>query len=100
VFYNAPTVILLSGDESKPGAIVDCAAAAQNMLVEAESLEIGSCWVGFIAYFLNRAENKEFLKELGIPEGFKQFHSVALGYKKLKPANAPTRRENIVNYIR
>ncbi len=100
VFYNAPTVILVSGDESNNYASVDCAAAVENMLIAAESLEIGSCWVGFIAYLLNSEEGKEFVKELGIPEGFKQIHSVAFGYKKFNLTKAPARKENTVNYIK
>lgn len=100
VFYNAPTVILISGDESNQMSAVDCAAATENMLLAAESLGIGSCWVGFVAYLLNNEEGKEYLKKLGIPEGYKQIHSVALGYKKVNITNAPARRENTVNYIK
>lgn len=100
VFYNAPTVIFLSGDAAKPSAAVDCAAAVQNMLIQAESLDLGSCWVGFIAFLLNSAEGKDYLKELGIPDGYKQIHSVALGYKKSKAAAAPERKQNMINYVR
>jgi nitroreductase len=100
VFYNAPTVILVSGDETKHSAAVDCAAAVENMLIAAEAQDIGSCWVGFIAYLLNSEKGKEYTKELGIPEGYKQIHSVALGYKKVNRTIAPARKENTVNYIR
>jgi len=100
VFYNAPTVVLVSGDVTNNSAPVDCAAAVENMLIAAESLEIGSCWVGFIAYLLNSEEGAEFLKELEIPAGFKQIHSFCLGYKKIEITNAPTRKENTVNYIK
>ena len=100
VFYKSPTVILVSGDENNQYASVDCAAAVENMLIAAESLGIGSCWVGFIAYLLNSDEGKEFIKELGIPQGFKQIHSVCLGYKKNKSTNAPSRKINTVNYIK
>lgn len=100
VFYNAPTVILVSGDENNKMADVDCAAATENMLLAAESLGIGSCWVGFIAYLLNSESGKEYLKKLGIPEGYKQIHSVALGYKRVNVTNAPARKENTVNYIK
>jgi nitroreductase len=100
VFYNAPAVVLVSGDENNNYASVDCAAAVENMLVAAESLEIGSCWIGLIAYLLNSEEGTEFVKELGIPEGFKQIHAVSLGHKKIKVTNAPSRKENTVNYIK
>jgi nitroreductase len=100
VFYNSPTVVLVSGDENNQYAAIDCAAAVENMLIAAESLEIGSCWIGLIAYLLNSEEGAEFVKELGIPQGFKQIHAVCLGYKKNKSANAPSRKENTVNYIK
>lgn len=100
VFYNSPTVILVSGDENNYYATVDCAIATENMLLAAESLKVGSCWIGFIAYLLNSEEGTAYIKELGIPEGFKQFHAVALGYKRINVTNAPTRKENTVNYIK
>lgn len=103
VFYNAPTVILLSGDETNHTAAIDCAAAAQNMLLQAESLGIGSCWIGFIAYLLNKDEGKEYMKKLETPEGYKQIHAVALGYRKLntpRALRAPARKENSINYVR
>ena len=100
VFYNSPTVIFISGDKQNSSAAVDCAAALENMLIAAESLKIGSCWVGFIAFLLNNEEGKGFMKELGIPEGYREIHSVALGYKKVNSTNAPARKENIVNYIK
>lgn len=100
VFYNAPTVILVSGDENNNYASIDCAAAVENMLIASESLEIGSCWVGFIAYLLNSDEGKELAQKLDIPKGYKQIHSVCLGYKRLNLSNGPKRKENTVNYIR
>lgn len=100
VFYNSPTVILISGDASNNYAAVDCAAATENMLIAAEAMGIGSCWIGFIAYLLNSEEGKEYIKELGIPEGYKQIHAIALGYKKFNLTKAPERKEGTVNYVR
>ena len=100
VFYNAPTVVLVSGDKNNEFASVDCAAAVENMLVAAQSLDIGSCWVGLIAYLLNSNEGIEWAKELGIPDGFKQIHAICLGYKKIEVTNAPKRKENTVNYLK
>jgi nitroreductase len=100
VFYNAPTVILISGDKNNNCADVDCAAATENIMIAAESLEIGSCWIGFIAYLLNSEAGSHYVKELGIPEGYRQIHAVALGYKGSNRFTAPARKENTVNYIR
>ena len=100
VFYNAPTVVIVSGDENMRSAPVDCAAAVENMLIAAESLSVGSCWIGLITYLLNSEKGEDFIKELQIPKGYKQIHAVALGYKKSRSATAPERKENTVNYIR
>lgn len=100
IFYNAPTVILVSGDENGVLPLIDCSAATQNMLISAESLDIGSCWVGFAA-FAFAGENGDALKaELQIPKDFKPHFAVALGYKKLPDGNAPKRKENNVTYVR
>lgn len=100
VFYNSPTVILVSGEIDNRYAAIDCAAAVENMLIAGEALGIGSCWIGFIEYLLNSEEGEEFIKELRIPEGFRQIHAIALGYKKNNLANAPARRENTITYIK
>ena len=49
-FYHAPTAIIISGEEKAMMPEVDCAAATENMLIAAESIGVGSCWVGFIGF--------------------------------------------------
>lgn len=100
VFYNAPTVVLVYGDQNNKSASVDCAAAVENMLIAAESLEVGSCWIGLIALVLNSEAGVAFIKELGIPEGFRHMHAISFGYKKIKVTNAPARKEGTVNYVK
>ena len=97
VFYHAPTVIVVSGEQDansilKP--IVDCSAAIQNMLLAATSLGVGSCWIGLTAFFF---ANREKVRELGIPEGCVPYYSVTLGYPDPTfTPGAPRRKENSV----
>jgi nitroreductase len=100
VFHHAPTVIIISGDKSNQSAAVDCAAAVQNMMIQAESLGIGSCWIGLIAHLLNSDAGKGYLKQLLIPDGYKQIHAITLGYKASAAPSAPKRKQNIISYIR
>jgi nitroreductase len=44
IFFGAPLLIFISGVKS-PYAIHDCSMAAQNMMLTACSLGIGSCWM-------------------------------------------------------
>lgn len=99
-FYEAPTVIIVSGEKEAMLPATDCAAATQNMLIAAQSLGIGSCWVGFVSFALRGEKGKEYGKRLALPEGYKPYHAVALGYKKIENVQAPARRANTVSYIR
>lgn len=100
IFYNAPTVVIVSGDEKSLMPGTDCAAATQNMLIAAESIGIGACWVGMVGMAFSGENGKNFIEELGIPAGVKPYYAVALGYKKNNTTNAPQRKANAVSYIR
>ena len=103
VFYNAPTVIIVSGKtggEALLKPIADCSAAIQNILLAAESLGIGTCWIGFTGLFFVTA-TKEELQKLSIPEGYEPFYSIAVGYKSPDHLySAPRRKQNTITYIR
>lgn len=100
IFYNAPTVIIVSGGKEGLTTDADCAAATQNMLIAAESIGVGSCWVGMVSLLFRGPEGSKYREQLGIPEGYAPYYAVALGYKKLTTAKAPERKENTVNYIK
>ena len=100
VFYGAPTVVIVSGDEKAMVIDLDCAAANQTMLLAAQSVGLGSCWINFVLFLFNSPGGDEYKKQLGIPAGYKPFCSVALGYKNAEPAGAPPRKEGLINYIR
>lgn len=100
VFYGAPTVVIVSGDENAFLIDADCAAATENMLIAAESIGLGSCWVNFSMFVFNGEKSEQCKQRLGIPAGFKPYYSVALGYKTVGAINAPARKENTINYIK
>lgn len=99
-FYNAPTVIIVSGDEKGIMPQVDCAAATENMLIAAEAIGIGSCWNGFVSILFNSEKAAEYKEKLNIPEGYSPYYAVLLGYKDVTISNAPERKVNTVQYIR
>lgn len=45
-------------------------------------------------------KSKKYAQRLGIPEGYKPLHAVALGKKKNNNAKAPARKENTVSYVK
>ncbi|MDF2570825.1 MAG: drgA 1 [Sporomusa sp.] len=100
IYYGAPTVVLISGKEDGLAIESDCAAATQNILLAAESIGLGACWVNLTLFALGGEQGEQYKQQLGVPAGYKAFSSVALGYKKIEPVNAPARKENVINYIK
>lgn len=99
VFYNAPTLIIVSGEENTVTPQIDCALAMQNMFLAAESIQIGSCWIHAVAGIFKGPEGETFKRELGIPATHTPYCAGSFGYKAMDSA-APERKENTVTIIR
>jgi nitroreductase len=109
-FHHAPTVIIISGDKDAQSPIplaatghsytplVDCAASIQNIMLAAENLGVGSCWLGIVNFFFALPD----VKKLDIPTNYQPYFAVTLGYKDTSVVElaAPKRKTNVINYIR
>ena len=99
--YGAPTLIIVSGDGQAPVPLEgDCAAATQNLLLAAEALGLGSCWIFFVTLAFLSSHDAKLRKELRIPEGYKPYYSAVIGYKKAENVSVPKRKPNLITYIR
>ena len=98
-FYDAPCIILICSKQGRFHA-QDCALAAQNMMLTAYSLGIGSCWIGFADVVLNR--KKKLMKELGVPKKHKIMATLIFGYTEKYPSSPYPRKEeaNIIKWIK
>jgi nitroreductase len=99
VFYNAPTFILISGDEQSIAPQINCSLAMQNMFLSAEAQDIGSCWIHAVTNFTKSEAGKTLMKELQIPEGFNIYSAGAFGYKAMEGSAAP-RKENTITILK
>ena len=88
IFYNAPLLILVAGAKS-PYVIYDCSMAAQNMMLSAYTLGIGSCWIGTAVPAANEPKIKS---SLGIPEDHDVHAAIIFGYPKGGFPKAPPKR--------
>lgn len=99
--YGAPTLIIVSGNAQFPVPLdADCAAATQNLLLAAESIGLGSCWIYFVLLAFNSPQGGELRKELRIPEGYKPYCSAVFGYKNIECVDAPDRKPGLITYIK
>jgi nitroreductase len=99
-YYRAPTVIIVSGEQGAEFIQMDCAAAAQNIALAAESLGIGSCIMTSAGFLLASAKGLAMKKELGIPDHYEHMCSIALGYGYGNKPPAPPRNREVFSYIK
>ncbi len=85
VFHRAPTVILLLMDKRGIGTPeIDIGICGTNIVLAAQSLGLGTCWIGF-SKFLNKS--REWRSRLGVEEPYEISEAITVGY----PIGDPTR---------
>ncbi|MDR2626518.1 MAG: nitroreductase [Dysgonamonadaceae bacterium] len=93
--YGAPTVIVVASDKSNPYSAVDCGLFAQNALLAAEALNIGTCVIANVIPFFSSPEGKDALAQLNLPEGYAPLFTIAVGYKNEQPEAKPRIAEKV-----
>ncbi|MGD0946280.1 MAG: nitroreductase family protein [Candidatus Binatia bacterium] len=84
VFHRAPTLILLLVDRRGIGTPeIDIGICGTNIVLAAQSLGLGTCWIGF-AKFLN--QGRECCARLGVEEPYEISEAITVGY----PVGDPT----------
>lgn len=78
--HSAPVLILLSSPADDPFGAANTLLAAENMILEAIGLDLGSCFLFSPTPVLNDTGKRELAKAAGIPEGYTVQCSVILGY--------------------
>ena len=84
IFHDAPAVVFII-TENKAFYDESCACAAENMMLAAWSMGIGSCWIGF-AKFLEM--NREAREKIGLPADHHIAACLVFGYPEKVPKKA------------
>jgi nitroreductase len=90
IFYNAGTLIVICASPTAPFAVADCWLAAENLLLAAYSMGLGSCVIGSAVTGLNTPEVKA---ELGIPAEISAIVPIIVGVPSGK--TDPTSRREV-----
>ena len=85
IFYNAPLLIFVAGAKGRFD-VYDCTMAAQNMMLTAYTLGIGSCWIGTAVGLANEPKIKA---DLGVPDDYQVHAAIIFGYPKNGFPQAP-----------
>ncbi len=97
-FYGAPAAIFVSCAKDSVTAKEDTSAATENILLAAESLGLGACWVYFATQAFLGVEGAALHRELGIPEGYHVYVSIPVGYAKEEREPTAPRKPGCVTF--
>ena len=76
MFYNAGTLIIICGKPMGPFVVADCWLAAENLILAAYSMGLGTCIIGAAVPALNTPDIKA---ELGIPDELTPIAPIIVG---------------------
>lgn len=98
-FYDAPTVITMFAPKNFLFSAEDCAAAAENMMLAADSLGVGSCYIGQGWTAFADPYGQEILQKWNIRTDYYAVMQLLLGYPRkgdIHPAPKPRKGDRIV----
>ena len=78
--YNAPVLIVTANQKDYGNNIADCACALENMMLMANALDLGSCWINQLKWLNENPVILEYMKKLGMDESERAYGALAVGY--------------------
>jgi nitroreductase len=94
VFNRANCIMLIYGDTTSHWYDKDCSLAAANIILAAQDMGIGTCWIGFAERYCN---TQEFKAKHEVPENYDLVSALSMGYMKMQ-MTPPERKEPVVFY--
>jgi nitroreductase len=95
VFYDAPVLIAICAKHSGPFAAADCWMAAENLMLAACAIGLGSCCIGSAIPALNSPAIKE---ELGIPPDVEVVAPIIVGVASSPSIDSPRQPPDILGW--
>ena len=90
--YNAPALIVTANKKGYGNALADCACALENMMLAANALDLGSCWINQLRWLTDHAPVEAAMRRLGMEEDEWVCGALAVGYSAAAdgmPVRAP-----------
>ena len=98
-FRDAPVMVFIARDQSYDFSAYDCGLLAENIMLSAWSLGVGSICLGSPVRFLTDNDVcKPYVEKLGFSEGYEFCLCIGLGYADEAPDAKPRNAEK-VKYI-
>jgi len=98
VFRNAPVVMVMHGLRTNFMGHANCSIAARNMEIMAKTMDLGTCWVGFLSVAAHLAK-KKIERYLEIPDDRSIYGAIMVGYPKFEYRKIIPRKEREVRWV-
>jgi len=96
IFYDAGTLVLICSRMTGQFVAADCWLAAENLMLAAHAMGLGSCVIGSALAALN----SDFKAELGIPADMVVHVALIVGYPRVSdPAPSPRKTPMLYKHI-
>ena len=95
-FYGAPTVIAVLDRKEAYCKVYDGSLAAGQLLLAAEAVGLGACWIHRAKQVFETEEGKALLKEAGIEGEVEGIANITIGYPEGPRPNLKERKPNRV----
>jgi nitroreductase len=90
-FYGASAVVVIYATKDDAFSAINCSLAAQNLMLTAADMGLGTCWIGMAAELFGCPEVKA---DLGVPAEYRAIATIIVGHpageSAPKEKNPPT----------
>lgn len=91
--YNAPVLIVVANKKDYGNNMADVACAVENMMLAANELDLGSCYINQLKWLNEDPSIRGYLATLGLKDDERVYASVAIGYPDTE-TGLPNRAES------
>ena len=101
--YDAPVLIVTANKKEDGNNIADCACVLENMMIMANALDLGSCWINQLRWLNSNPSLLQYMQNLGMLSDERVYGALAVGYPDTEdglPLREPLERKgNLVTMI-
>lgn len=78
--YRAPVLIVTANRKNYGNAMADSACALENMMIAANALDLGACWINQLHWLTENEAVRNYMTALGLAENETVTGGLILGY--------------------
>jgi nitroreductase len=97
IFYDASTLVAICADTAADFVVADCWLAAENLMLAAAAIGLGTCVIGLAVGAMNTVEMKELL---AIPAHLTVVAPIIVGAPRVEAMPSPRRTPVVLSWLR